>query len=886
MRRFGGLSAIGLAAVVLLSLFFVSSTHSQIVGPSGPPTAIPPPSRPAIITNDAPLAEAPVPPPPQVDTSVPSIASGTWTPLNDQPYTHPSPFYPASVFLLTDGRVLAQDGNLTAVGWWTLTPDINGSYINGTWAQAASPPNCPNGYSPASTVYSPLYYASAVLPDGRFVMIGGEYDYNYDYYKPGTHEVWTNQGAIYDPVANTWTCIAAPTGWNQIGDAPSVVLPDGTFMVANPLASTVATLNTATNPPSFNAPFTPTGKSADKSGYNNEEGWYLLPDGTVLTLEVWNALDTTQTPALTYKSSTKAWSAAGTAPDPLVLISKGAINYYEVGPMILRPNGTVFASGATGFNDVYDTATKKWSSGPSFPTAPLANSESGTCIVSAGTTETWATADAPAALLPNGNVLVAAAPVDTNCEWIPPTEFFEFDGTNLTQVAAATTAAFTPSYDGRLLPLPNGQVLFTNDYSEVEIYTPTGSPDSSSIPTITSAPSTLSPGGANYSIGGTQFNGRSQAVGYGDDYQGATNYPLVRITNNATGHVFYARTHDYSTMAVVTGSTTVSTEFDVPNTVELGVSGLEVIANGIPSSSVAVNVSHSPTPTPTATPTRTSTPTPTVSVTPTATPTSKATSTRTPTATPTHTASATATATPSATPTVGVTSAVLKPSKGSINFGKVIVGQGGKALTVALTNTSKVTASINSIPQYLSGTVTNFTVSGDTCSGQMVSAGKKCDFDVAFTPHTFAPPSSIELTAMLPVVYNSAGGVPLQITLSGAPVPVTLSAPKSQSFNGAAGGTSKAKIVTITNDTKVPVTMGAGGILPTADYTLIADNCKNLTIGPPPATSNKCTAAVEFSPPLGTPKGAVPSAILGYTFTWNSATYQNTVAVTLKGRVK
>ena len=113
--------------------------------------------------------------------------------------------------MLTDGRVLVQDGNLTDVGWWTLTPDNTGSYINGTWSQVASPPDCPNGYPGASadTVYSPLYYASAVLPDGRFVMIGGEYNYNYDYYRNnGSGEVWTDQGAIYDPVANSWTCIA------------------------------------------------------------------------------------------------------------------------------------------------------------------------------------------------------------------------------------------------------------------------------------------------------------------------------------------------------------------------------------------------------------------------------------------------------------------------------------------------------------------------------------------------------------------------------------------------------------------------------------------------------------------------------------------------------
>jgi hypothetical protein len=64
----------------------------------------------------------------------------------------------------------------------------------------------------------------------------------------------------------------------------------------------------------------------------------------------------------------------------------------------------------------------------------------------------------------------------------------------------------------------------------------------------------------------------------------------VRITNNATGHVFYARTHDHSTMGVATGSKTVSTNFDVPSGVETGASKLEVVANGIPSQPVNVAV--------------------------------------------------------------------------------------------------------------------------------------------------------------------------------------------------------------------------------------------------------------------------------------------------------
>ncbi len=269
-------------------------------------------------------APAPAPPSDYVPApGAPTITSGVWTALNNQP-----PFHPGSAFLLTDGTVLVEDGTLTNAAWWTLTPDITGSYINGAWNQVASPPACANGYPGASadTVYAPLYYGSAVLADGRFVIIGGEYNFDYTYFN-GSGEVWTDQGAIYDPVANSWKCIAPPTGWVNIGDAQSVVLSDGTFMIAHPFndgsagGNQVATLNASTNPPTFNAPFTPTGKTAD--GQNDEEGWELLPNGTVLTLEVFNSSDSTVTPALAYNSSTKAWSSAGTAPDPLVLLKKG-----------------------------------------------------------------------------------------------------------------------------------------------------------------------------------------------------------------------------------------------------------------------------------------------------------------------------------------------------------------------------------------------------------------------------------------------------------------------------------------------------------------------------------------------------------------------------------
>ncbi len=632
-----------------------------------------------------------------------SVTSGTWTPLNDQPQSHTSVgsegFFPGSIFLLTDGTIIAQDSNISSViDWWKFTPNNTGSYINGTWSQIASPPACPNGYpgESADTVYSPFYYASAVLPDGRLVVIGGEYNYNYAYGQNGSTDVLTDQGAIYDPVANSWTCITAPSGWTQIGDAQSAVLPDGTFMIAHPLDNEVATLNASTNPPTFNGPFTPAGKTADL--YNDEEGWNLLPNGTVLTLEIYNSNDSTETPALTYDPILQAWNSAGTAPDPLVNLANNPQNnmaYDEIGPAMLRPDGTLFAAGGTGFNDIYNTSTGTWSSGPSFPTISGKQLEA---------------ADAPAALLPDGNVLIAVSPIYSS-----PTEFYEFDGTNLTQVNEAANASSSPSYTGRLLVLPTGQIMYTNQYNYVQIYTPAGTPNSSWAPTITNSPTQVAPGGTNYSLTGTQFNGLSQAVAYGDDYQAATNYPLVRITNNATGHVFYARTHSHSTMAVATGSTPVSTEFDVPMGIETGASKLVVVANGIPSQPVAVTVSttiatatptatatatHTATATASATPssTATSTGTTTASATPTSTGTTSSTKTATPTATATATATSTATITATATATATLTSTptatptpvtvALKVSRSLINFGTVRVGR-QRYIALVLSNLSK-----------------------------------------------------------------------------------------------------------------------------------------------------------------------------------------------------
>jgi hypothetical protein len=443
-------------------------------------------------------------------------------------------------FLLTDGTVMFQGNSLA--DWWKLTPDSSGSYLNGTWAQLA---NLPSGYVPDA-------FASAVLADGRVLVEGGEYNFG--------QFTLTNLGAIYDPLANTWTSVAPPSGWDFIGDSPSVVLPDGRFLIGKKIDMSMAVLDPIT------LTWTLLG-SAGKSDFNAEEGWTLLPDGTVLTFDVKNAPN-----AEKYILSTQTWvNASSTIVDLHSPSSFGCIRYGdhgqfcyfppgEVGPAILRPDGTVFATGSNssagpGHTAIYTppaipTDPGTWTVGPDFPN----NDNAG---------------DSFAVLLPNGNVLVLGN----------SGRLYEFDGVNLTGTLAAS---------GGLLVLPTGEVIVTG--SRVQLYTPANTTFSRSwAPRIKRFPVTVVRG-STYKITGRQFNGLSQAAAFGDEFETATNYPLVRITNTSTGHVFYARTHDHSTMAVATGTAPVFTNFDVPVGMETGTSSLQVVANGIPSKPVTITV--------------------------------------------------------------------------------------------------------------------------------------------------------------------------------------------------------------------------------------------------------------------------------------------------------
>jgi hypothetical protein len=469
--------------------------------------------------------------------------------------------------LLTDGSVMMQSANDASV-FYNLIPAADGGYVNGTWRKLASPP----------AGYAPVDGAQVVLADGRVLFVGGEYNQN-QYQLPFAPSGLTNMSALYDPVADSWTMIAPPPGVAYIGDSPSAVLPDGSFVFGRKLGRDMWRLD----PMSLTWTSVPaTGKADDFA----EEGWTLLPNGDLFTIDVG-----TPPHAEHYDPIAAQWYSDGNTPmgltsptsapggltyGPAPLEVVGGVTYGpgptgtyfppgEIGPALLLPDGRVFATGAAASGAAAHTALYTPSATPaaagSFTAGPdFANGDN------AG--------DSSGALLPSGHVLIAAA----------SGRFYEFDGATMPVTGTLTNNGGNTVYF--LLPLPSGQVLVTGGVTQ--IYVGAGSADPAWAPTITAAPATVMRG-SSYMISGTQFNGLSQAAAVGDELA-ATNYPLVRITNATSGHVVYARTHDHSSMGVATGSTIVSTHFDVPAGAETGLSSLSVVANGIASAPASVTV--------------------------------------------------------------------------------------------------------------------------------------------------------------------------------------------------------------------------------------------------------------------------------------------------------
>lgn len=452
------------------------------------------------------------------------FAAGIWAPLANPP---PAPVQ--LMLLLSDGTVMA--AGVGSNTWFKLTPDTSGNYVNGTWTTLASMAN------------TRLFYSSAVLQDGRVFVAGGEL---------GTGGFASE---VYNPLTDTWTSAGSGPNNEFFSDSMSKILPNGNMLVAPVAPSQIRTLI-------YNPTSNTWATGVNALGSQNEASWVKLPDDSILTVDKGTQNSERYIPA------TGQWIADANVPvqlyEPLGR---------ELGAALLLPDGRAFFLGGTGNTALYiptgNTNPGTWVAGPNIP---------------AGLT----TPDAPAAMMVNGKILCAVSPllfccdVNGNNVFPVPTSFYEYDPSAgaigaFTQVSSPTGGLTdnVRTFVTAMLDLPNGRVLYSNR-TGLFVYQPDGVPLAAGKPTISTI--STNPDGT-FHLTGTLFNGISEGAAYGDDFQMDTNYPLVRMRVGSI--VIYARTHDWSSTSVQTGSQIVSTEFTLPIEVFGAGYTLEVVANGI-----------------------------------------------------------------------------------------------------------------------------------------------------------------------------------------------------------------------------------------------------------------------------------------------------------------
>ena len=182
-----------------------------------------------------------------------------------------------------------------------------------------------------------------MTPAYRVLIEGGEYNP-----ADGPFPL-TNKGAIYDPVADAWTEVAPPPNWGYIGDASSIVMPNGKFLLGNKLDQRIAELDPAT------MTWTALGSAGADEDFNAEEGWTLLPDGTFITVDVFAA---PMTKRYTYTDAENAgsWTSLGATQGslawdynkpPIIFPGGSYVPPGETGQCMLMPGTTVFCTGAS-----------------------------------------------------------------------------------------------------------------------------------------------------------------------------------------------------------------------------------------------------------------------------------------------------------------------------------------------------------------------------------------------------------------------------------------------------------------------------------------------------------------------------------------------------------
>lgn len=382
-----------------------------------------------------------------------------------------------------------------------------------------------------------LYNSLQVLRDGRVFVAGGEY---------GTG---SRTAEVFDPLTNTWTY--TPSAGQNFVDSVSELLADGRVMVA-PVGPSVGNGTVIYNPS------TNTWSAGPATLHGQDEvPWLKLPDGSILCADG-NSQSERYIPAL------NQWVADANTPS--VMYSGG-----ETGSGHMLANGTAFFRGYTHTAIYTPSGTSSpgtWVAGPDVPGGNNCG-------------------DSPGAVMTNGNVLYMAGPGYLT----GPTSFYEYNPTSNTmaQVDGPTGTTFnTVPYAMKMLSLPDGSVLVNTGSTLYEYVSSTGTAVTAFQPAISSIQHNSD---GTWLLTGTNLNGFTEGASYGDDFQMATNYPVVRLTGS-TGNVYFARTYNWSSTGVQTGAAAQTTQFTLPLGLPADTYTLVVIASGIVSASTTLTTPY------------------------------------------------------------------------------------------------------------------------------------------------------------------------------------------------------------------------------------------------------------------------------------------------------
>jgi Kelch motif protein len=581
-----------------------------------------------------------------------SYINGTWTTLASEPI--PRLYFASQI--MPDGRLFVAGGEYSGPALlpnWSNTGEIYDPLAN-TWTPITPYPNqpdCPYIFYVSGNTTSGNAQITGIYPytTGLFI---GEGVFGSGIPNGATIVSVDSPSQITISAAATQTATAnfiALSSYFQLtgclGDDPSTLLSSRKILVGD-----LANSSTYIYDPALNA-WSPSGTKVYPDS-SDEEGWARTSQGTIITYDLFQSITTNGAYAEKYNPKTGMWTGIspsdGTAKGTIPQLSSPSLGY-ELGPAVRLQDGRIFVIGANQYTAFYNPATNTWAAGPdTFGTlngipspfgaddAPGAILPNGHVIYAADagvsgftssgniTVGTAVITGIPSTAIlqvfwgvngtgiPGGSYIVSVdspsqvtisspATATTSGDTISwggtfsnPTELFDFDPrTNtISQVTSALPDGNLPyqgCYPSRMLILPTGQLLFSDDTSQLWVYTSSGAPNQELRPLIKNI---NYEGGGTFRLGGFQLDGQSAGAAYGDDDQMDSNYPIIRMVNSS-GNVFYARTSDWSKIAVGEGAGYETVDFTLNPAVTPGDYSLIVSGAGISSFPTFIHITES-----------------------------------------------------------------------------------------------------------------------------------------------------------------------------------------------------------------------------------------------------------------------------------------------------